>query len=75
MVSDKKVLLKQRCRTVFLYVEKVAPIDTHQCLLNVYGDPTAHVSTVREWKVCFSSGDSDVEDMPHSGWPYITVAP
>jgi len=30
--------LKQRCGIEFLHVEKVAPIDIHQCLLNVDGD-------------------------------------
>ena len=29
--------------------KKTAPTDTHQHLLNVYGDQTVDVSTVRQW--------------------------
>ena len=36
----------------------VAPIDIHGHLLNIYGDQPVDVSTVRQWVVCFSSGDS-----------------
>ena len=32
----------------------LAPTDIHQCLLNVYGDLTKDVSTLRWWVVCFS---------------------
>jgi len=32
------------------------------CVLNAYGDQTVDVSAGREWVVCFSSGDSDVND-------------
>ena len=32
--------------------------DIHWCLLNVYGDQTENVSTVRQWGVHFSSGKS-----------------
>ena len=35
----------------------MAAIDIHQCLLNVSGDQTVDVNTVRQWVVCFSSGD------------------
>ena len=59
----------------FLHTEKVAPIDIHRHLLNVYGDETADVSTVRWWVVHLSSGDSgsgspvleylNVQDMIH----------
>ena len=38
MVSDMEVHMKQRCATEFLHVEKIAPIDIHQSLLNIYGD-------------------------------------
>ena len=59
--NDKmEVRMKQRCVTEFLHAEKLAPTDIHQCLLNVSGDQTVDVSTVRRWLVCFSSGDSDV---------------
>ena len=43
MVSDIKVCMKQRCVTEFLHVEKMAPIDIHQRLLNVDGGQTVDV--------------------------------
>ena len=45
MASDKEVRMEQRCDTEFLHAEKMAPTDIHQCLLNIYGDQTADVST------------------------------
>ena len=39
--------------------KKMAPIDIHQHSLNVYGDQTVDVSTVRQWVVHFSSGNSN----------------
>ena len=59
MVSDIEVHMKQRCVTEFLREEKTAPTYIHQCLLNVYGDQTVGVKTLRWWVVHFSSGDSD----------------
>ena len=53
----------------------MAPIDIHWFLLNVYGDQTVDVSTVRQCRVQFSSGDSNVKDKPHSGWPCPAVTP
>ena len=50
--------MKQRCVSEFPHVEKMAHIDSHQHLLNVSGNQTVDVSTVRQWVVCFSSGDS-----------------
>ena len=38
--------------------KKIVPVDIHQHLLNVDGDQTAYVSTVRRWVVRFSSGYS-----------------
>ena len=35
MVTDVEVQMKQRCVSEFPHVEKMAPIDIHQCLLNV----------------------------------------
>jgi len=67
--------MKQRCVTEFLHAEKIAPNEIHRRLLNVYGDQTVDVSTVRRWVTPFSSGDSDVEDQPRSGWPCIAVTP
>ena len=49
--------MKQRCVTEFLHAEKMATIDPHQ-MLNVYGDQTVDVSTVMQWVLHFSSGDS-----------------
>jgi hypothetical protein len=58
-----------------LHVEKMAPNDIHWCLLNVYGDQTVDVSTVRQWVARFSSGDSEVKDSPHFKLPCTTVTP
>ena len=60
MTSVMEVWVKKRCVTVFLHAEKMAVIDIHQCFLNIYGDQTVDVSTVRWWVVHFSSGDNDV---------------
>ena len=46
---------------------KMTHIDNHWHLLQVYGDQTVDVSTVRRWVVHFSSGDSNMKDKPHSG--------
>ena len=40
----------------------------HWYLLNIYGDQTVSVSTVRQRVVHFSSGDSNIKDKC-SGWP------
>ena len=48
MVSDMEVCMNQRCVTEFLHAEKIAPTDIHQLLLNVDGDQTVDVSTVRD---------------------------
>ena len=48
---------------------KMAPIDSHWCLLNVSGDQPVDVSTVRWWVVHFSSGDSDIKVKQCSEWP------
>ena len=58
MASDVEVCVKQRCGAEFLHAEKMAPVDIHECLLNVSGDQTVDASTARWWVVCFSSGDS-----------------
>jgi len=54
---------------------KIAPNDIHPHLLNVYGDQTMDVRTVRRWVARFSSGDSDVKDKPRSGRPCTAVTP
>ena len=48
--------------------KKVAPTDIHWRLLNVYGDQTVDVSTVRQWVVRFNSGDTDMKHKPCSCW-------
>jgi len=75
MASDMEVHMKQRCVIEFLHAEKIAPNDIHRRLLNVYGDQTVDVSTVRRWVACFSSGNSDVKDKPRSGRPCTAVTP
>jgi hypothetical protein len=55
--------------------KKTAPNDIKRHLLNVYGDQTVDVSTVRGWVVRFSSGDSDVRDRPCSERPCTAVGP
>ena len=57
--SEMEVHMNQRCVIEFLLQEKVAPIDTDRCLLNIYRDQRVDVSTVRWWVVYFNSDDSD----------------
>ena len=47
MISDMEVHMKQRCKIEFPHADKMAPTDIYQHLLNVYGDQTLDVSTVR----------------------------
>ena len=75
MASDMEVRMKERRVIEFLHAEKIAPNDIHQRLLNVYGDQTVDVSTVRLWVARFSSGDSDLKDKPRSGQPRTAVTP
>ena len=49
--------------------KKNAPSDIHWHLLNICGDQTVDLSTVRWWVVRFSSDDSDVKDKPCSAQP------
>ena len=58
----------QSCVTEQLHVEK-SGTDIHQGLLKTCGDQTVDVSTVRWWVVCFSIGDNDIKDKPHSRSP------
>jgi len=67
VASDIELPVKQRSVHEFLGAEKVAPTDIHQCLLNIYGDQTVDVSTVKQWVVCFSNGNSD------SGSPLLSA--
>lgn len=45
--SDMEECMKHRCITEFLCEEKIAPINIHQCLLNICGEQTVDVGTVR----------------------------
>lgn len=58
MMPDLKVHMKKRCVTEFLYEEETLPINIHGQLLNVSRDQTVDVRAVRQWTVCFSSGNS-----------------
>jgi len=44
---DMEVHVKQRYALECLHEEKNAPNDIHRHLLNIYGDQSVHVSTVR----------------------------
>jgi len=63
MVSDMEVFMEQSCVTEFLHVEKTVPIDIHWCLLNVSGDQTVEVNTVKWWVVHFSSGTEQTSNI------------
>ena len=73
LTSAMEVHMKQRYLIEFHHAEKIAFTDIHWCLLNIYGDQTVDVSTVRQWVMCFSSSDSDMKDKPHSEQPYVDV--
>jgi len=76
MASDMEVHMKQRCVIEFLHAEKIAPIDIHRFLLNIYGDQTVDVSSiVRQWVAHFSSGNDGVKGKPRSGRPCTAVTP
>ena len=46
--------------------KKIAHVDNHWCLLNVYGNQTVGVSTLRQWTVHFSSGNSGSPPQVHT---------
>lgn len=66
MAVNMKVYMKQRCVTEFFHVEKMPPIDICQHILNIYGDQTEDVSTVRWWVV---------KDKTCSRWQCVIVTP
>ena len=49
MASNMEGRMKQRYVTELLPVKKIAPTDSHQHLLNVYGDQSVDVSTAVRW--------------------------
>ena len=61
------------CGTEFLHALKMAASDIHWHLMDISGDQTVDLSTVRQWVVCFSSGNSNMKDKPRSRVPCITV--
>jgi hypothetical protein len=75
MASDMEMCVNQRRVIEFLHAEKIAASDIHWCLLNICGDQTVDVSSVKQWVACFRSGDSDMKDKPCSGRPCTAVTP
>jgi len=67
--------MKQMCEIEFLHVEKIASTDIHQHLLNIDGDQTVGVSTVRQWEVLFSSDNNNVKGKQHSRQQCTAVTP
>jgi len=61
ILGDTEVQTKRTCVVEFLHGEQMAPTDTYQQLLDVSGDQTVDISTVRQWMAYqhFSSGDAD----------------
>ena len=55
--------------------KKMALIDIDLHKLNIYGDQTVDVNSVRWWVVHFSGGNSKVKDKPRSIWPCTAVTP
>jgi len=74
MVHDMEVCMKQ-FGFEFHSMEKMVPINIHRHLLNVYREQTVDVSSVRQWVVHFNSGNGNVKNKPHSGWPCAAVTP
>jgi len=58
MASDMEKHMKQWCVTEPHHVEKMAPTDVPQWLMNVYGDHV-DVCMVYWWVLHFSSGDRE----------------
>ena len=71
-VFDTEVHMKQRRVTEFLHVGK--EWHPRMCLLNVYGDQTVDVSTVRQWVVRFSSGDSGSPLLVQTAFSFTSTA-
>jgi hypothetical protein len=46
MASDTEIRARQRCVTEFLYAERIAPVDIHRHLLNIYQEQTVDVIEV-----------------------------
>lgn len=48
----------------FFHTENITPIDLHQHFLDIYGNQTVDVSTLRWWVIHFSSDNNNVCDKP-----------
>jgi hypothetical protein len=68
MASDMEVHTKQRCVIDFLHADKIAPVDIHRCLLNVYGDPKVNVGTVRRWVSAVSTAAQHSSRLDWISW-------
>jgi len=66
ITSNMELHMKQRCGVESMQIQKYTR--WHSFALNVYGDQTGPVSTVRWWVVHFSTDNSDVKEKP-SGCP------
>jgi len=75
MASDMEVRMKQMCVIEFLHAEKIPLNDIYQRLLNIYGEQTMDVTTVKWWVARFSSGGRGVKDKPRFRWPCTAVTP
>ena len=77
MASDMKVHMKQMSVTEFLHTENMASIgteflhtetlatiDIYWLLLNIYGDQSVDVRTVRWWVMQFNNSDSNFWSLP-----------
>ena len=60
-----EVRMKQRSVTEFVREEKKAPADIHHHSLNIDRDQRVDVSTLRQWVVRSSSGDSGSPPLMH----------
>ena len=53
---------KLRSAIEFLLVEKIASIDNHRHMVNVYADQVINLSTVRLWVMHFNNDGSNWND-------------
>jgi len=72
--SDKwrltwKCVWSKGVKVNFSMQKKMELTGIHRHLLNIYGDQTVDASTVRSSMVHFSSGNGNMKDKSHSGWP------
>lgn len=73
MLSNIGMHKKQRCKTEFLHAEEFAHIDIRWCLLNIDGNQSGDVSTLKQWVVYLSSGNSNMKEEPCFAWTHTDV--